>query len=68
MDVLRREQALAALLPEVFRCDRLVLLGDVIELRQLPLDCFARPHDVAAVGRRLAHDVQRDADRRQRVA
>ena len=24
MDVLRREQALAALLPEVFRCDRLV--------------------------------------------
>jgi hypothetical protein len=34
VDVLRREQALAALLPEVFRCDRLVLLGDVIELRQ----------------------------------
>ena len=37
MDVLRREQALAALLPEVFRCDRLVLLGDVLELRQGPL-------------------------------
>jgi hypothetical protein len=37
VDVLRREQALAALLPEVFRCDRLVLLGDVIELRQSPV-------------------------------
>ena len=37
MDVLRREQALAALLPEVFRCDRLVLLGDVLELRQGPV-------------------------------
>jgi hypothetical protein len=37
VDVLRREEALAALLPEVFRCDRLVLLGDVIELRQRPL-------------------------------
>jgi hypothetical protein len=37
VDVLRREQALAALLPEVFRCDRLVLLGDVIELRQGPV-------------------------------
>ena len=35
--MLRREQALAALLPEVFRCDRLVLLGDVIELRQRPV-------------------------------
>jgi hypothetical protein len=35
--VLRREQALAALLPEVFRCDRLVLLGDLIELRQGPV-------------------------------
>jgi hypothetical protein len=37
VDVLRREQALAALLPEVSRCDRLVLLGDVLELRQGPL-------------------------------
>ena len=37
MDVLRREQGLAALLPEVFRCDRLVLLGDVLELRQGPV-------------------------------
>jgi len=36
VDVLRREQALAALLPDVFRCDRLVLLGDVLELRQRP--------------------------------
>ena len=35
--MLRREQALAALLPEVFRCDRLVLLGDLIELRQGPV-------------------------------
>lgn len=35
--MLRREQALAALLPEVFRCDRLVLLGDVLELRQGPV-------------------------------
>jgi hypothetical protein len=37
VDVLCREEALAALLPEVFRTDRLVLLGDVIELRQRPL-------------------------------
>ncbi|MGZ4182103.1 MAG: metallophosphoesterase [Solirubrobacteraceae bacterium] len=37
VDVLRREQALAALMPEVFRCDRLVLLGDVLELRQGPV-------------------------------
>jgi hypothetical protein len=37
VDVLRREQALAALLPEVNRCDRLVLLGDVLELRQSPI-------------------------------
>ena len=35
--MLCREEALAALLPEVFRTDRLVLLGDVIELRQRPL-------------------------------
>ena len=35
--MLRREEALAALLPEVYRCDRLVLLGDVLELRQGPV-------------------------------
>lgn len=35
--MLRREQALAALLPEVLRCDRLVLLGDVLELRLGPV-------------------------------
>ena len=35
--MLRREPALAALLPEVLRADRLVLLGDVIELRHGPV-------------------------------
>ncbi|MGZ4231814.1 MAG: metallophosphoesterase [Solirubrobacteraceae bacterium] len=37
VDVLHRQEALAALLPEVARCDRLVLLGDVLELRQGPV-------------------------------
>jgi hypothetical protein len=37
VDVLRHEEALAALLAEVSRCDRLVLLGDVLELRQGPV-------------------------------
>jgi hypothetical protein len=35
--VLRRQEVLAALLPDVSRCERLVLLGDVLELRQGPV-------------------------------
>ena len=37
MDVLRCEQVLATLLEAISGCDRLVLLGDVIELRLGPV-------------------------------
>src|SRR5437588_10214875 len=55
-DVLRRRPALDALVAHLERVDHLVLLGDLVELREAPLADvlrLARPV-IAAIGRALA--------------
>ena len=60
MDVLRRREVLATLLPAVADCGRLVLLGDTLELRHGPLR--AALEDAAPVLRELGDALGRDRE------